>query len=70
MKDTTINKKTRVIQGDIMLKDGVLYYLEEEMAEEQPLADIFNPFINEFCKVNITTEIKKDTIEDETVQEK
>lgn len=69
MKDTTLNKKTRVIQGDIILKDGVLYYLEEEMAEEQPLADIFSPFIDTFCKVNITTEIKKDTIEEETAEE-
>lgn len=64
MKDTTINKKTRVIQGDIILKDGMLYYLEEEMAEEQPLADIFAPFVDSFCKVTITNEIKKDTIEE------
>lgn len=69
MRDTTVNKKSRVMQGDIILRDGILYYLEEEMVEEQPLADIFAPFVDSFCKVSITNEIKKDTIEDGAVQE-
>lgn len=62
MKDIFLTKKTRKIEADLSLKNGKLYYLEEDMTEEKPLEEIFKPFVGDFCKITISNEVKKDSI--------
>lgn len=63
MKDTLQVIKKRKIKGDIVKKDGKLYYLEEEMVEEKPLEEIFEPFIDDFCDITISNKDESDSIE-------
>lgn len=63
MKDSLQVIKRRKIKGDIIKKDGQLYYLEEEMKEEKPLMEIFEPFIDDFCELTIVNKDEDDSIE-------
>lgn len=63
MKDSLQVIKKRKIKGEVIKKDGKLYYLEEEMAEEKPLEEIFEPFIDDFCDITISNKDESDSIE-------
>jgi len=70
MKDTlSVIKKRNVKNADIILEKGILMYLDEEMDESKPLADVFAPFIGDTCTITIVNKEESDDITTEAEDE-
>lgn len=63
MKEGRVDKKFRKVDADIIIREGRVFFMEEDMTQEHPIEEIFDVFGGDFCKISISNEVKSDNIE-------